>query len=74
MFRILKKIRGEKHQDKSSPTAKTERLKKVEVAKAELEKAKTAESTIAGPAYDLFSKLLHVLGACWGTEELGWNE
>jgi len=34
VFRILKKIRGEKHQDESSPTAKTERLKKVEEAKS----------------------------------------
>jgi hypothetical protein len=59
-YRILKKIRGEKPQDKESPTAKTERLKKVEVAKAELEKAKTAESTIVGPAYDLFHKMLQV--------------
>jgi len=43
-YRILKKIRGEKPQDEESPTAKTKRLKKVEVTKAELEKAKTAES------------------------------
>ena len=57
-YRILKKIRGEKPQDKESPTGKTERLKKVEVAKEGLEKAKTAESTIVGPPYDLFRKLL----------------
>ena len=38
--------------------ATTERLKKVEVVKAELEKAKITESTITGPAYDLFRKLL----------------
>ena len=38
--------------------AKTERLKKVKVVEAELEKAKIAESTITGPAYDLFRKLL----------------
>ena len=59
-YQILKKIRGETPQDEESPTAKTERLKKVEVAKAELEKAKTAESTIVGPAYDLFHKMLRV--------------
>ena len=58
VYQILKKIRGETPQDEESPTAKTKRLKKVEVAKAELEIAKTAESTIAGPAYDLFRKLL----------------
>jgi len=58
VYQILKKIRGETPQDEESPTAKTERLKKVEVVKAELEIAKTAESTIAGPAYDLFRKLL----------------
>jgi len=33
-------------------------LRKSRLQKAELEKAKTAESTIAGPAYDLFCKLL----------------
>ena len=54
-YRNLKKIRGEKPQD---PTAKTKWLKKVKVEKAELEKAKIAESTITGPAYDLFRKLL----------------
>jgi len=37
--------------------ATTERLKKVEVVKAELEKAKITESTITGPAYDLFREL-----------------
>ncbi len=57
-YQNLKKVRGEKPQDEESPTAETERLKKVEVAKAELEKAKIAESTITGPAYDLFRKLL----------------
>jgi len=57
-YRILKKIRGEKPQDNESPTAKTKRLEKVKVAKEELEKARDAESTIAGPAYDLFRKLL----------------
>jgi hypothetical protein len=41
-------------------TAKAMRLSKVEAAKTELEKAKIAESTFAGPvyAYDLFRKLL----------------
>ncbi len=38
--------------------AKAIRLAKVEAAKVELEKAKIAESTFAGPAYDLFRKLL----------------
>jgi hypothetical protein len=38
--------------------AKAIRLAKVEAAKIELEKAKIAESTFAGPAYDLFRKLL----------------
>jgi len=57
-YQNLKKIRGEKPHDKESPTAKTERLEKVKVAKEELEKAKIAESTITGPAYDLFCKLL----------------
>jgi hypothetical protein len=57
-YQNLKKIRGEKSQDKESPTAKTRRLEKVKVAKEELEKAKIAESTVAGPAYDLFHKLL----------------
>ena len=57
-YQNLKKVRGKKPQDEESPTAETERLKKVEVAKAELEKAKIAESTGTGPAYDLFRKLL----------------
>ena len=39
-------------------TAKATRLAKVKAAKTELEKAKIAESTFAGPAYDLFRKLL----------------
>jgi hypothetical protein len=39
-------------------TAKATRLAKVEAAKTELEKAKIAESTFAGPAYDIFRKLL----------------
>jgi hypothetical protein len=38
--------------------AKAIRLAKVEAAKIELEKAKIAKSTFAGPAYDLFRKLL----------------
>ena len=57
-YQNLKKVRGEKPQNEESPTAKTERLKKVKFAKAELEKAKIAESTGTGPAYDLFRKLL----------------
>jgi len=57
-YRILKKIRGEKPLDDESPTAKTERLEKVKVAIEVLEKARDAESTIAGPSYDLFCKLL----------------
>ena len=46
-YQILKnkKVRGEKPQDKESPTANTERLKKVEVAKAELEKANGSFTT-----------------------------
>jgi len=57
-YRILKKIRGEKPQDDERPTAKNERPEKVKVTKEALEKARDAESTIAGPAYDLFRKLL----------------
>ncbi len=38
--------------------AKAIRLAKVEAAKIELEKAKIAEITFVGPAYDLFHKLL----------------
>jgi len=45
-YRNLKKIRGEKPQDEESPTAKTERLEKVKVAKEELEKTKITESTM----------------------------
>ena len=57
-YRILKKIRGEKPLDDESPTAKTERLEKVKVAKEEFETANIPESTVTGPAYDLFRKLL----------------
>ena len=44
--------------EKETATAKATRLAKVEAAKAELEKAKIAESTFACLAYDLFRKLL----------------
>jgi hypothetical protein len=57
-YQSLRKAMKVQSGDKETATAKAMRLAKVKAAKAELEKAKIAESTAACLAYDLFRKML----------------